>query len=475
MAIVGGIMKTADPRRIKEFEGGDEDEDWLSPSVTESIARVLDQLGEGGEGVFNLDHLIANARAALEMTGDPELVEMVFDRLRKDVDKSGKGTGGKLVGLPRRDDRTKRKVKFTLTHEELGELIDALPEPEESEVDHVGWAEGDTVGIIVQLLALDPAEETVTSVTRILRRILNKTRLVPDAREGIVRAVAGALSMEDPEAVTRAMDLIWAPLKAAHPDLVGDLWCDLWPFFTPAGQDNAWPYLVNDLLLGVVFSDPIAKAVLLDRLSRIEALDRKDLIYKLEDLPALQNGEFDEAVFEAKPPLLYPVFKVLVGSSISATFGPQLHCRLLLDKPNELSVLLLECVDGYQPINRGLYHLILDQGIHEAVRRDLAREAAPILEDTLKDLHYDYLKEDWVPGAIDWLGQVGREQSLEVLDMIVTEKKLKIIPAWPRSCRRIARRAVEDLYDRLQGVGHAKDGAAYSVSGGLTWRPDSAT
>jgi len=463
MSIVGGIMKTADPRRIKEFEEGEQDDDWLSPAVTESIARVLEQLGEGGEGVFNLDHLIANARAALEMTGDPELVEMVFQRLQKDVDKAGQGNSGKLVGLPRKGDRTKRTVKFTLTHEELGGLIDALPDPTETEVDHVGWAEGDTVGIMVQLLALDPADETVEGMQRSLRRILNKTQLAPDVREGVARALAGALSGEAPEAVTLAMDLIWAPLKAAHPDLMGDLWCELWPFLTPDGQENAWPYLVNDLLLGIHFSDRVAMAVLLDALSKVEALGKSPLIYKLEDLPALQAGAFDDAIFEAKPPLLYPVFKVLVGASISQEFGPQLHCRLLMDKPNDLSTLLLECVDGYQPINRGLYYLILDQGVSEAISTELADAAAPIIEDTLKDLHYDYLGEDWVPGAIAWLGKVGREASFETLNLIMTEKKWKIIPAWPRACRKTARQAAENLLVRLQGIGHAKHGEAFDV------------
>ena len=50
-----------------------------------SIKDILNSLAKTNSDPMMFESLISHAQSALEMTGDAELVELIFERLRKDT------------------------------------------------------------------------------------------------------------------------------------------------------------------------------------------------------------------------------------------------------------------------------------------------------------------------------------------------------------------------------------------------------
>ena len=111
-----------------------------------------------------------------------------------------------------------------------------------------------------------------------------------------------------------------------RPKKLGWLWLTVWDgLFENAHKEAAWPYVVNDVLLGLEWGDQ-NELQLYQRLTEMETKERYDLLARLEALPALQEKQAPD-LFQAPAPLLYPVHHLLLRSSYSAEHGPLLLGR----------------------------------------------------------------------------------------------------------------------------------------------------
>jgi hypothetical protein len=453
IGIIQGIMATVDPTRIKtsgEEKSETAAEDWLPDEAIEAIKKVLSALAGTGSDLMNLQHLIAQAQVALEMTGDPELVELVFSRLQKDSqDLVRKRVMPKMIGKSQKGTRTDSRRKLIMSQQEMRDIVDGLEVPLGPMADPREQAGADCLSICLQVMDLAPTEELVTGIEETLLRLLTAGRLGGPLRETVVAGLQALLMGKDRETIGRIWPMFWGPLHRSHPGSIGQLWLDIWQGLSSEGREKAWAYLVNDLLLGMEQTNRIKHLLLLEALSKVPALGKSEIRTVLENLPALLEGTIADGFFDAPPPLLYPVHKVLVGCSFSGKFGPLLHESLVRQAPHRLSNLLLVIMDSYDPINRGVYHIILDQGIEEKLTPQMAELAPEIIQETLEDLHWDFMEEDWVIEAITWLGHLGRERALPVLNEILIEKKYVVLNGWPRPAREAARAARNELRERL--------------------------
>ena len=74
-----------------------------------------------------MQHLIVHAQAALELTSDPMLVELIFQRLRKEA--ADRASTSKLLLENRPKPAPKRRaIKYTMTPAQMNRAIDELNE-----------------------------------------------------------------------------------------------------------------------------------------------------------------------------------------------------------------------------------------------------------------------------------------------------------------------------------------------------------
>jgi hypothetical protein len=451
VGIIQGIMATADPTRLKTRPAGEaEPEEWLPEETLEAIEKVLEALSGTGSDLMNLQHLITQAQSALEVTGDPALVDLVFARLQKDSRKlARKRVQPKMIGKDQKGTRNDSRKNLIMSQQEMREIVDNLAPAYGPQPDPRDQAGGDCLAICVQLMDLAPTEELVSGIEETILRILTRPKVTAQLRLDVVHTCRALLMHLPDEVLDRTWPMIWGPLHRSHPELKADLWWVIWQELNARGRDRAWPFLVNDLLLGMTGSRRIEFLLLLEAVSQVRALGHHDIIVRLENLPAMLEKSVAVSYFRPPAPLLYPVHKVLVGSSLSGIFGPLLHDHLVGQAPHKLSSVLLEVMDEYLPINRAVYHAILDQGVEESIHPALAELAPEILVEALSDLHWDYMEEDWVVPSIEWLGRLGREPAIGVLQEIIQEKKYMVLSSWPLVAREAAEQALAELKERL--------------------------
>jgi hypothetical protein len=240
-------------------------------------------------------------------------------------------------------------------------------------------------------------------------------------------------------------------MRLLRPEKLGWLWLTVWEgLLEPAHREAAWPFLVNDLLLGLEWEDPTAKLQLFGELTDLDVCDRLDLLARLETLPALLEKKIDDSFLAAPAPLLYPVYRLLLRSSLSEEFGPRLLARLAEQDAHPLVSQMLACLGHWDRGHLRLYQTMLDQGTVEHVTPALADQAGRYLRAIITRLDDEELTQPWVPGAIDWLSRLRAGGAAEILRDIVTERRWLFIPVWPAAARAAARAALESLEQQGQ-------------------------
>lgn len=453
VGIIQGILATTDPLRlVRDSDAPGRPEDWLSDETVAAIDQVLQALAGSGSDLMNLRHLIGQAQSALRMTGDPQLVELVFARLQKNAGQLARRETRARVrnaGHGSAPGRSERNRQPSLSVQQMRQIVAELPVSWGPAEDPAAQAAADGLAVCLQVLDQAPAPEIGAGAQEAITAWLSVQPLSRPVRALVVRALHALLNERNAADIGAVWPLVWGPLRVAHAPLLESIWLELWQSLSSRGREKAWPYLVNDLLLGLPRTDLLQRLLLLEGLSQVDALENHEARAVLENLPALREWTICADFFDAPPPLLYPVHKVLVGGSRSGRFGPLLHASLVRQAPHKLTALLLEVMDGYDPLLRPVYHALLDQGVQEELLPELAELAPELIAATLDDLHWDFMDEPWVAEAIACLGRLGREPALRTLDEIINERKFLVFRGWPSAARSAARQARAELREKL--------------------------
>jgi len=452
----GGVSDDAETGPVFDISKG------LPQSVLADIAHVIESLVGTKSDPMVYEHLIAHARSALELTGDPELVELVFEKLRKEVDPAG-APKAKLIGRSKAQKRKSGGTKYNLSLAELDELIESIVEPYGPMENPESRDRAGALGICLQMLRTAPSDELTRGIHGTLRRIFGAPGFAGPERRATARLVVEILGGPDPEGEEPLFHLYWDMLREYRPQDVGPVWREVWSILPPRLRPRVWPFTVNDILLGMTWDDPLAMLALYGAVSRVPVAGNSQIRYKLENLSALREGILADDIFDPPPPLLFPVLHLLIGTSLSPVLGPLLHDHLLALQTHPLSVVMLEAAAEYHPGNRVVYMAILEQGVRGRLTARMLELGPRMLSLALLRLPPGERSEPWLAGAIEWLARLAPESAAPVLEKIVSEKKLMVIPAWPKHLREAAEKAWESMGEEQFVVGASDEVGAFEV------------
>lgn len=450
LGIISGIMEKSDPTRLKNLDTDEEKNEalghWVSDSAIHTIKDIMGALKKTNSDPMIMEHLIGHAQAALEMTGDPELVELIFERLRKETGVKSDKPKPLLSNRPKPKKPTKRPVKYTMTPEQMDETIEELNRDAVLPEDLLGPSTADCLGICTQVLCSAPTDQMIQGIGSTIFRILTVDSIPEEDLRVTVAALTAILKTGSRDMTDAAMPMFFTPLRKFHPQHVGPVWHGVWKTLVEIDHKRlAWPHLVNDLLMGVQWEDPGKKISLYESLSRVNVGDGSEMLERLEELQALKEGIIVPGVFHAPAPLLYPVHVVLLGSTVSRDHGVKLHERLVHQRAHRLSNLLTNIMGEYKQSNKLIYQAILDQGVGGKIVPKLADLGSRLLKSTVMNLDPEQRDELWVSDAVTWLGRLDSKRADPVLSRILKEKKFFFWPVWPSKCRKAAKGALDDI------------------------------
>ena len=444
LAIISGIMKGSDPTRLKEVSSPGEKEllvaEWIPDMAILSIKDILNSLAETNSDPMMFESLISHAQSALEMTGDPELVELIFARLRKDTS-IAKKTKPLLATRPK---PKKKPTTYMMTIEQMREIMYSLENRTVPYDDLLGPSSADCLGICLQVLAVAPTEQLSDGIALTINRILSAPELSDEDLHVLSGSLASMLNAHDESMAEQLLPMIFTPLHRYHPQIVGRMWLAVWKSLTTdRARLIAWPYTVNDLLLGTPWEDPTQKLALYELVSRVDVGAGVALLEKLETMEALNEDKTATDIFHAPAPLLYPVHKVLLKSLAAAEHGRLLHERLSHQRSHLLSDLMVKIMGRYSNANKQIYQAILEQGVTERVTPVMRDAATRFLCTAVMSAEPEERQEFWVLDTINWLGRLDMNRAAAVLTEIVKEKRFFVWPVWPGDCRKVAKRALD--------------------------------
>ncbi len=449
LGIISGIMLSGDPTQLLNLENDAARNkvlaSWVSDSSIHAIKVIMEALKETNSDPMVMEHLIGHAQSALEMTGDPELVELVFSHLRKEIGVKGDKPKPLLSNRPKPKDPKKRTVKYTMTPEEMDGLIDELNEEADPPDDLFGPSTADCLGICAQVLCSAPSDSVAQGISSTIFRILSVTELPEDDLRVSVHTLTMILETGSRENADLVLPMFFSPLRKLHPQHLGPIWLRVWKSLEKTSHKHlAWPHLVNEMLMGIRWDDPTQKLALFESLSRVEVGSGEKLLEWLEELGALKNKTMVSDLFHTPAPLLYPLHIVLLGSTMATEHGEKLHERLSHQRANRLANLLVSIMGGYRKNNRLIYQAILEQGVSEKVTPKLQELGCRLLKTTVANLKPFMRDDPWVREAITWLGKLDPKRSKTLLNRIINEKKYLVLPVWPAECRQAARETLAD-------------------------------
>ena len=437
-------------------------DEWVPEAAIATIGAIIEALAGTNSDPMVFEHLIAHAKTALNLTNDPELVELVFQKLRKDWNAKNKPQP-KLIGKSAAQKRKDPGIKYALSTEELRALIDGMEVPYGPHQDPEAQDRANVLGICMHLMNSAPSDELMQGIRNTVRRIFSGNRFGGPEKKAAAAVLVQVFSRDLTEQSLRTFEMIFQPLWEFHPESVGPVWLAVWRRLPPIHRDRIWPYTVNDLLLGLKWHKPLEALALYGAVSRVKTAGKSRLMYTLENLPALQEGVLSEEFFSPPPPLLFPVLQALIGSSISAKLGPELHEHLLRLQTHPLAVVMLEAATEYHPGNRVVYQAILEQGLREKITPRMEEIAGRLLSLALLRLPSGDRKEPWIKDAIFWLGKLAPANASEVFNKICTEKRFWVLPAWPKVLRETAEETWLTMGDPADRAGESDALGAYDV------------
>jgi len=464
LKIVNGMIKTASgdqPGEDGAPKPGFDISKGLPQSALADIADIIEALVGTNSDPMVFGHLIAHAQSALQLTGDPELVELVFQNLRKEVDNAK--PKAHLIGHSKAQKRKSGSPQFTMSLTDLDEAIDSVIEPFGPMENPESRDRAGALGICLQMLRTAPSDELVKGIHGTLRRIFGAPGFGGPEFRATAKLVIEIFDGPDFEREEGLFLLYWDMLREYRPEDVGPVWREVWSNLPPRLRVRVWPYTVNDILLGMTWNDPATMLALYGAVSRVPVAGNAKVRYKLENLSALREGTLADDIFDPPPPLLFPVLNVLIGTSLSPVLGPLLHDHLQQLQTHPLSVVMLEAAADYHPGNRVVYQAILEQGVRGQLTDRMLELGARLLSVALLRLPPGERTEPWLADAIEWLARIAPESAGPVLEKIVTEKKLLVIPAWPKKLREAAELAWETMGEAQFEVGAADEVGAFEV------------
>ncbi len=457
LAVIKGIMQSGDALKMRQLENAADDQasevlsQWIPDEAIARIKDILTSLETANTDPMMLQHLIGHAQAALELTGDPELVELVFQKLRKEGEKAK--PGALLSSRPRTRMQKRYAVTFTMTREHMRGLVDEVDSQAVPIADLTADTGPDCLGIAHAVLNAAPTETLRAGTLGLVRDIIAESRFGEREMRVITETLRAAMRRGTGEDADLLAPELTTLMREIRPERLGWLWLAVWEgLVEPAHKETAWPFIVNDLLLGLTWDDPADKLSLYHELSDFPVRERYDLLARLEEMPALREKALADDLFAAPAPLLYPVHQLLLRSSASEEHGPRLLQRLQTQQAHPLVSLLLRSLGEYDAGSVKLYQAMLDQGVVERVAPSLADAAGRYLKAIITRLDDSELAEEWVPEAVEWLGRLQSRKSEDVLLDIVHEKKWFFFPVWPAPARDAARRGLELLDEDTDGA-----------------------
>jgi hypothetical protein len=301
------------------------------------------------------------------------------------------------------------------------------------------------LSILLQLLQEQPGEATVDRIRQSLRSVL-ATGLSDRELELVANGLAALLDSGAGETFEAALALVTAMLRSPTAPSSLRFLERLYRKIDPARQEAAWTVIVNELLM--VGRTDTGESF--DRLAAVTASLSEEAMrerwQRLEEMDVFQSKKMAAEIFDPADRRSYRLFSFLLNTSMKKAISARILDGFRLHPPDwmmeAVAPLLQPLVPNHMKFLQA--YLLLARKSGEVPSSMLAM-AGNLVVQHLPEVADEQKGEPWVVRTIQAMPEMQVEQTRNILNQIVTEKKVMLMPRWPSACRKAASEAMNRL------------------------------
>ena len=301
------------------------------------------------------------------------------------------------------------------------------------------------LSILLQLLQFPQEIEAAEGIRRGLRDILN-TALSPRMVDILNKGLNSLAHSAPKEQLQDTVGFIAGQLRSSETFNSLSFLVLLCRSLPPEIITTLWTTLVGELL--AVGRPPEQRRLFAELLRLIATIPdevMRDQSLQLEDLEAIKEKKIAGDIFDPEITSAFPLYGVLLETSLRATIAVRILATLKSSPPDWFIGAVAPLLDPAQPQHLHFLYAYLNAAQSQRIPLSLqvlagkmVVERLPLLEETARD-------EPWVAKTIEATPRLQVEGTRELLDKILSEKRLMVVPKWPSACRKAATLALPQL------------------------------
>ena len=304
------------------------------------------------------------------------------------------------------------------------------------------------LSILLQLLQGQPEEMVLDRIRKNLRSVL-ALGLSDREIELVANGLASLLNGGAADTFEETLALVTVMLRSPSLPTSLQFLERLYRKIDPARLEAAWTVIVNELLM----VGRNEKGEVFDRLAAIAASlpdeEMRRQWQRLEEMDVFQSKKMATEIFDPAARRSYRLFSFLLNTSMKKAISARVLDALRAHPPDwmieAVAPLLQPLVPNHMKFLQA--YLLLARKSNEVPSSMLAM-AGNLVVQHLPELTDEQKGEPWVLKTIQAMPDMQVEQTRTVLNQIITEKRVMLMPRWPSACRKTANEAMTRLKRR---------------------------
>jgi hypothetical protein len=217
---------------------------------------------------------------------------------------------------------------------------------------------------------------------------------------------------------------------------------------SPEAQSLLWPILVNEILASGRSVDPRVFAELVLIAAGPAGSKMKERWPELEALDCFQEKKIAPDIFDPELKNAFSLYAFLLETTLKRQIGARILSSFAESPPDWLIEAVAPLIQLTIPQHSKFLQIYLLVAQQKELTVNLRVAAGSLMVQQLPEISEQQMNEAWVVKTIQATPKMQTPETRKLLERIIGEKRLYIIPKWPNVCRRSATVALGQLKRR---------------------------
>jgi hypothetical protein len=293
------------------------------------------------------------------------------------------------------------------------------------------------MSIILQLIASEPDKQLRENLEQKLKTNL-RSKLTDRVKNVLVGGIKNLADLGDFGSCRDLLTLVLHTLRdfESHGSL--DFVVELWNKMPQTMQLLIWPFVVNEFLVVGEGKNKESFCEATRVASQMHIGGMKSLCSQLEELDAFQEKLVAPSFFCPKYIFSYILFAFLFGTSLGDIIAEKVVSGLLLEPQDKLFAAVGPLLEITTASHLNFIQSYLIQAHLGEPPLSLKMAAGQIILECLQNISEEEKELPGLPKAIAAMAGLYVKDMESMLYKIVKERKMGILPTWPKNCRKAA-------------------------------------